>query len=601
MRYSLIAISVIFTFIWGGSFIIEKGPSSLEKLFVSQCGILVQNLEEFNLDIGSKKSISSLKQDFTKVRKIYRRASVLMDYFFPYERKFLNPPDLRRTEEDNPDIIIDPNGLQVIERILYADFSESSYNYLQQEVLLLLETVKRIRDQPGLDFKFSDALVFDALKAADIRLVSMGITGFDSPLALNSLPESVEVLQGVKDILSEYQDKMPDSLFSAAVILIDGGCNELLAAKDFNSFDRLSFIRTCADPLYTVLAKIINTNNYQLPEERRPLNRQATSIFSPALFDINFFSPNKRYQLTPKRIELGKLLFYDSILSPLTGRSCATCHDPGKAFSDGYKVALSVNEKRAIKRNTPTLLNAALQTRYFYDSRTSTLENQLNAVVHNADEMGGSLQESIPRLVNNEKYTRLFSEAYNEEMLTEYNIANAISSYVRTLVQLDSRFDKYMRGDNSALNDNEKKGFNLFAGKAKCATCHYIPLFNGLVPPEFVETESEVLGVPAAASKKNSKLSDDEGKYLFTKSVVHKYAIKTPTLRNIALTAPYMHNGVYKTLEEVMNFYNKGGGAGLGIAPGNQTLPAQPLNLTKREIKNIILFLGALTDTATSK
>src|SRR5687768_6155272 len=103
MRYSLLAISAIFTFISGGSFIIEKGPSSMEKLFVSQCGILVQNLEEFNLDIGNKKPVSSLRQDFTNVRKIYRRASVLMDYFFPYERKFLNPPDLRRTEEDNPD------------------------------------------------------------------------------------------------------------------------------------------------------------------------------------------------------------------------------------------------------------------------------------------------------------------------------------------------------------------------------------------------------------------------------------------------------------------------------------------------------------------
>lgn len=174
----------------------------------------------------------------------------------------------------------------------------------------------------------------------------MGITGFDSPLALNSLPESIEVLQGIKDILIEYQDKIPDSLFSAAVMLIDKGRNGLLAAKDFNSFDRLAFIRSCADPLYTVLVKIIITNNYQLPGERRPLNQQATSIFSPALFDIDFFSPNKRFQLTPKRIELGKLLFYDSILSPPTGRSCATCHDPGKAFSDGYKVALPVDEKK---------------------------------------------------------------------------------------------------------------------------------------------------------------------------------------------------------------------------------------------------------------
>ena len=572
----------------------------MEKLFLSQCGILIQKLEEFKLDIGSKKSISSLKQDFTNVRKIYRGASVLMDYFFPYERRFLNPPDLRRTEEDNPGIILEPSGFQVIERLLYSNFSDSSYSELQQEISLLLETVKKIADQPGLTFKFNDALVFDALKAADIRLVSMGITGFDSPLALNSLPESVEVLKGMKDILAEYQDKIPDSLFAAAIALIDKGCNNLTAAKDFNSFDRLAFIRAYADPLYAVLVKIIFTNNFQLPEERRPLNQEATSIFSPRLFDINFFSPNKRYQLTPERIELGKQLFYDSILSPLSGRSCATCHDPGKAFSDGQKVALSLDKKTKIKRNTPTLLNAALQTRYFYDSRTSTLENQLNSVVHNAEEMGGSLKESIPRLLGNKNYAQLFAKAYKEEMATEYNVANAISSYVRTLVQLDSRFDRYMRGDNMALNKNEKNGFNLFAGKAKCATCHYIPLFNGLVPPEFVETESEVIGTPAAASKKNSLLSEDEGKYLFTRSLVHKHAFKTPTLRNIALTAPYMHNGVYKTLEEVMDFYNKGGGAALGIAPGNQTLPARPLNLSKREIRNIISFLGALTDTVTS-
>jgi cytochrome c peroxidase len=597
MRYSLIVIPALFVLITGGSFIIKKRPTSLEKLFVSRCGILVQKLEEFNRDIGIKKEVSNLKQDFTNIRKLYRRASVLLDYFFPYERKLLNPPDLRRVEEDNPDIIIEPRGLQVIERILYSEFSDASYGPLQQEVMLLTGLIKRIGSETNLDFTFSDALVFDALKAADIRLVSMGITGFDSPLALNSLPESAEVLQGMKDILKEYEGKIPGSLLSAATGLIDKGCSDLSQAKDFNSFDRLAFIRTVADPLYAVFVKIIFSGNFQLPEERRPLNQEATSIFSPALFDINFFSPNNRYQLTPERIELGKSLFYDSVLSPLTGRSCASCHDPAKAFTDGYKVARSLDRNNPIKRNTPTLLNAALQTRYFYDSRTATLENQLNAVVHNAAEMGGSLKESIPRLKSNYKYARLFAAAYNEEEITEYNIANAISSYVRTLLRLDSRFDRYMRGDNSALSNSEKKGFNLFAGKAKCATCHYIPLFNGLVPPEFVETESEVLGVPASSSKRNIRLSDDEGKYLFTKALVHKHAMKTPTLRNIALTAPYMHNGVYKSLDEVMDFYNKGGGAAFGIAPGNQTLPAQPLHLTKREMKNIISFLGALTDT----
>ncbi len=599
MQRTLITISALLILISGGSFIFGKSPSTVEKLFLSQCGILVQKLREFNDDIGRKKPVSSLKEDFTNVRKTYRRASVLLDYFFPYERKFLNPPDLRRVEEDNPDIILKPNGLQVIERMLYSGFSDSSYTVLQTEVSRLIELIETIYKQPGLGHKFSDALIFDALKSADIRLISMGITGFDSPLALNSLPESAEVLKGMKDILTGYESKIPGSLFKAATSLIDQGSNDLLKAKDFNSFDRLTFIRSYADPLYAVLVQIVINNNYNLPDERRPLNQEAPSMFSRELFDINFFSPNKRYQLTQQRIELGRLLFYDSILSPLTGRSCGSCHDPQKAFTDGRQLALAVDGKGTIKRNTPTLLNAALQTRYFYDSRTTTLENQLNAVVHNAEEMGGSLKESIPRIASNKNYARLFAEAYGEEMVTEYNIANAISSYVRTLVQLDSRFDRYMRGDNSALTDNEKRGFNLFTGKARCATCHYIPLFNGLVPPEFVETESEVIGVPATTGKKNSRLSDDEGKYLFTKSVLHKHAFKTPTLRNIELTAPYMHNGIYTTLEEVMDFYNKGGGSGLGVAPGNQTLPALPLNLSKREIKNLISFLKALTGTGT--
>ena len=149
-----------------------------------------------------------------------------------------------------------------------------------------------------------------------------------------------------------------------------------------------------------------------------------------------------------------------------------------------------------------------------------------------------------------------------------------------------------MRGEGE-LSKSEKAGFNLFAGKAKCATCHYVPLFNGLVPPEFTETESEVIGVPADSKK---TFDGDAGKYLFTRSAIHRNAFKTPTIRNIALTAPYMHNGVFETLEEVMDFYNKGGGAGTHTAPENQTLPAEKLRLSKKEIKNIIAFMKALTD-----
>ena len=158
-----------------------------------------------------------------------------------------------------------------------------------------------------------------------------------------------------------------------------------------------------------------------------------------------------------------------------------------------------------------------------------------------------------------------------------------------------------MQGNTAKLSASEKRGFNLFAGKAKCATCHFIPLFNGLVPPDFTETETEVLGVPRNKTRTSAVLDPDPGKYEISRSIIHKNAFKTPTLRNIELTAPYMHNGVFDTLEEVMEFYNEGGGAGLNIAPENQTLPKDKLNLTKKETADIVAFMKALTgDSAAS-
>ena len=130
------------------------------------------------------------------------------------------------------------------------------------------------------------------------------------------------------------------------------------------------------------------------------------------------------------------------------------------------------------------------------------------------------------------------------------------------------------------------------------ATCHFVPLFNGVAPPYFSEAESEVLGVPATTDTAHAELDADEGKYNLYPISILRYAFKTPTLRNIDLTAPYMHNGVYRTLEEVIDFYDKGGGSGLGIAPVNQTLPANRLQLSEKEKRQLIAFLHSLTDTA---
>jgi cytochrome c peroxidase len=136
-------------------------------------------------------------------------------------------------------------------------------------------------------------------------------------------------------------------------------------------------------------------------------------------------------------------------------------------------------------------------------------------------------------------------------------------------------------------------------GKGKCGTCHFAPLFNGNTPPSFLNSESEVIGVPENADTINSSIDDDDGKYNLYGIELHKNAFKTSTLRNITLTAPYMHNGVYNTLEEVIEFYNRGGGAGLGIKLENQTLPDDKLHLTSEEKKALLVFMESLTDSVT--
>lgn len=184
-----------------------------------------------------------------------------------------------------------------------------------------------------------------------------------------------------------------------------------------------------------------------------------------------------------------------------------------------------------------------------------------------------------------------FQKAFPNRIIDEFAIKNALASFIGSLSAYDSKFDAYMSG-NGTFDKDEIAGFNLFTGKAKCATCHFIPLTNGTVPPSFVKSESEVLGVPDASKK----LDADLGKFELTKAAIHRNSFKTPTIRNVALTAPYMHNGVFKTMEEVVDFYNDGGGNGMGFEMLNQTLPTDKLNLSALEKKQLISFMNALTD-----
>ena len=585
-----------FTIIFCAGFMSEnhvKNEEEVDKWFSRQLLLFRESVEKLRLDALAGKSKSELKAGFFEARKAYKKLSVLTDYFNVYETRDLNGAVLPRVEEDNPQTILQPHGLQVIEELLFA--KKLNRQELAEEAVHILKTISRLETEPDRIYKFREGPVWDAIRSAVARLMTLGIAGFDSPVAGYHLKESASVLDGIREIALLYEEK--NAAFNKMIASLESARQFLEAQSSPRHFNSLAFISGYANPLYAAVITARKKLGIRYPEERRPVNLDDSSLFSSSFFDLRFYSPNARYGMTTERIELGRRLFYDPILSGNNRQSCAGCHKPEKAFTDGLPQAIAFDGVTVLLRNTPTVLNSVLQTRQFYDSRVSTLENQLSAVVHNEKEMKGSLRQSVLDLQRQADYKALFQKAYpnDREAISEYTIANAISSYIRSLVALNSRFDRYMRGETTVLNHEEKSGFNLYMGKAKCATCHFLPLFNGLVPPEFTETESEVLGVPSPQHRRRP--DQDEGKYGFTRAEIHRYSFKTPTLRNVELTAPYMHNGAFSTLEEVMDFYNKGGGGGLGFRQINQTLPAQKLHLTRREKQQVILFLKTLTDT----
>ena len=324
------------------------------------------------------------------------------------------------------------------------------------------------------------------------------------------------------------------------------------------------------------------------------LKKNASSFYAKNAFDVDAFVPGKEFAMSDEKVKLGKQLFNDKILSNNSTRSCASCHDAKKAFTDGMAKSMSL-ENVALARNTPSLNYSSLQHGQFWDMRKDDLEGQSSDVITNKEEMHGDMQTILGKINRDEKYRKSFSKIFTSKNAESWQLQNVLASYIRSLAVFNSDFDAYMRGEKSALDEDQKQGFNLFMGKAQCAICHFLPVFNGTVPPNYVKTEQEVLGIATDGSNRKADTDPGRGKFHETVTFLQR-SFKTPTLRNIAKTAPYMHNGGYKTLAEVMRFYNEGGGKGLGFPVENQTLSDSKLNLTEKEMQQIIRFLESLSD-----
>lgn len=538
---------------------------------------------------------SSLQVKFKRARHFYKKIEFLTEYHFSESAGRLNAPNLPEAKISSPDERLYPTGFQVLEEAL---FDPEVYNrsVIYAELSGISFALNRL-EATFDEMELSSSNILDALKLNLYRLITKGISGFDSPVALNSLAEARSTISGTIEVLQYFPDSRPvTELALSAAGFLD------TAASDFNSFDRATFIVRYINPLCDAL------HAYQvasgIPFAKTPpraIPADVPNLFSEGAFDLSYFAPSYALPLNDQTLTLGKRLFFDPRLSAANTRSCASCHDPAKAFTDGLKVNESLAEGKTLLRNTPSLINAALQPVQFYDSRIAFLEDQVHDVISSPSEMGGVFSHITEKIARDKAYEKAFRQVFSDGKISERNIKSAIAAYVRSLVALNSPFDHYMRGETTAMTPLQIKGFNLFMGKAKCGTCHFMPLFTGTVPPLFEKMESEVLGVPANADTLHAIMDSDSGKYRIYHIPHHLFSFKTTTVRNTAYTAPYMHNGVYSTLEEVIDFYDRGGGAGLGFELENQTLPPDRLQLSQEEKDALIAFLKALNDTVTVK
>lgn len=364
---------------------------------------------------------------------------------------------------------------------------------------------------------------------------------------------------------------------------LDTALANLSAALPATIDDLPGFIAASEATITAVLARA-ELQGISLPPEH-------SSLEIPRTFGRNFADVTN-----PNIVGLGRLLFFDPVLSsPRNDRACSSCHRADAGYGDGLQHGLGLSGGDL--RNTPPVLLAPLQYGSGWDLAAVDVAAHAATAMTDLEQMAGSAP--VSSLGGIPEYVTRFDAGFVDG-LTAPNVSAALAAFLAAAPPLSTPVDRFFRGESTALTSAQLAGLSVFLGPGRCASCHRPPLFSGTAPPAFEASEVRVIGVPLDST--GTTLDPDLGRgALPGGSATDAHAFRVPILRNLGESAPYMHNGAYGTLTEVVAFYDAGAGPGLGLTVPNADPRLIPLQLTPGEIVQLVAFLGALDDTSTPR
>jgi len=583
----------------------EQNYTNKLNKFQGQQAKLLKAVED--ADLNSEMSMQEIKSQIILCRNYLKEMDFWFRYLEPISYKKINGPLPVEWETEVFEKFEKPykrEGAGLTLATLYLDEP-----VIEKEVLL-----KLIRESEEAVKVYHADSITSNLKTYHhfylcnrlflLNLATIYTTGFECPETDRVVPELIVLLESVGQIYQLFNKSFPEQTLPSDYLAHYHSTIEFVKQQSdsYEQFDHFTFLKEYVNPLFIKNQKLIL--DYKVVSKSYvdySLNKSATSIFSKALYNgqntKGVFIRVKDPLVLAEIDRIGKLLFYDPILSGNNLRSCASCHKPTEYFTDTVaSSSLHFNRKDALQRNSPSLINVEYNHLIMLDGKHISLQGQTKDVMFNATEMGSDEVEALKKILSCKEYKTAFQKLLvhtpQEKEITYDHVVSAITFYYSKFSKADSGFDDMMNNVKKP-DEQVKEGFNIFMSKAQCGTCHFVPQFNGVKPP-YVNSEFEVLGVPE--SNTFAMLSDDKGRHGIHAAAETMNGFRTGSLRNITYTKPYMHNGVFKSLLEVVDFYDAGGGIGHGLSIENQTLSSDSLHLTAGEKHKLILFMKSLNE-----